>query len=293
MHFRLTQKLAKKIKETGTLPALKANQNPLADWTANLFTADRTQYVILCNTATMYTCLFYGAGVNNDDKFIKAALQAIRDAMEDEGLEQLYLDKIVPATGSIRFGKSLNRSVTGSVTEQINAAKARLEDPTQAPYQVAEMLNRNLLSYLGEKKGDYGKPKEAFHALCQRVSPPQAFEGELPPNVLKFEKPKPPEDGRSREEKLWQKLAKTFNFTERMVRGDRLPADFYPEHAVALFQEPLSTYERSELLFLLHVWNRYDFPFELSEVAGWSDESLHAFGRWVTGQTLKDPCRYF
>ena len=249
--------------------------------------------MIVCNTATMYTCLFYGAGVNNDDKFIKAALHAIRDAMDDEGLEQVYLDKIVPETGSIYFGKSLNRSVTGSVTEQVTAAKFYLEDPNRAPYQVAEMLNGNLLSYLGEKKGDYGKPKEAFHALCQRLSPLRLFEGELPPNVLKFEKPKPSEDGRSKDEKLWQKFAKTFDFTERMVRGDRLPADFYPEHAVALFGEPLSTYERSVLSFLLHVWNRYDFPFELSEVAGWSDESLHAFGNWATGQVLNEPCRYF
>ena len=189
MHFRLTQKLAKKIKETGTLPALEAHQNPLADWIANFFTADRTQYVIVCNTATMYTCLFYGAGVNNDDKFIKAALQAVRDAMEDEGLERVYLDKIVPATGNVCFGKSLNRSITGSVTEQINAAKFYQEDSTRAPYQVAEMLNGNLLSYLGENKGDYGKPKEAFHALCQRVSPPQPFEGEFPPTFSSSRSP--------------------------------------------------------------------------------------------------------
>lgn len=293
MHFRLTQKLAKKIKEPVSLQTLEIHQNPLADWTANFFTADRTQYIILCNTATMYSCVFYGAGVNNDDKFIKSALQTIRDAMEDEGLEELYLDKIVPETGSIFFGKSLNRSVTGSVTEQINAAKFYLEDPTRAPYQVAERLNGNLLSYLGEKKGDYGTPKEAFHTLCQRVFPLQVFEGELPPNVLKFEKPKPSEEARTRDEKLWQKFARTFDLTERMVCGDRLPADFYPEHAVALFQEPLSTYERSVLSFLLHVWNRYDFPFDLSEVAGWSDDNLHSFGRWATGQTLKDPCRYF
>lgn len=190
MHFRLTQKLAKKIKEPGSLPALKAHENPLADWTANFFTAARTQYVIVCNTATMFSCLFYGAGVNNSDKFIKSALQAIRDAVEDEGLANIYSSKIVPATGRIRFGKSLHRSVTGSVTEQINAAKAHLQDGDLAPCQVADMINNNLLSYLGEKRGDYGRPREAFHALCQRiVSPSPVFEGELPPNVLKFEKP--------------------------------------------------------------------------------------------------------
>ena len=191
MHFRLTQKLAKKLKEPVSLQTLNAHQNLLADWTANLFTAARTQYVIVCNTATMFSCLFYGAGVSNDDKFIKAALQAIRDAMKDEGLEEIYLDKIVPATRSIRFGKSLNRSVTGSVTEQVTAAKARLEDGDLAPYQAADQINNNLLSYLGEKQGDYGRPREVFHALCQRmISPPPVFEGDLPPNVLKFEKPK-------------------------------------------------------------------------------------------------------
>ena len=46
MHFRLTQKLAKKLKETGTLPALEAHQNPLADWTANLL-AQRPQEPVL------------------------------------------------------------------------------------------------------------------------------------------------------------------------------------------------------------------------------------------------------
>lgn len=189
MHFRLTQKLAKKIKEPVSLQTLEAHQNPLADWTANLFTANRAQYVLVCNTATMYTCLFYGAGINNDDKLIKAALRAIRDAMEDEGMEAIYLDKIVPQTGVIYFGKSLNRSVTGSMNEQVNAAKCYLENPDRAPYQVAEMLNKNLLSYLGEKRGDYGRPREAFHALCQRLSSPHIFEGELPSNVLKFEKP--------------------------------------------------------------------------------------------------------
>ena len=290
MNFRLTQKLAKKIKVP--LQPLDAHENPLADWTANFFTADRTQYVIVCNTATLFSCLFYGSGVNNDDKFIKSALQAIRDTMEDEGLEDVYQEKIVPATGSVSFGKSLSRQITGSVIEQIHAAKVHLDDPTRAPYQVAEMLNNNLLSCLSEKRYDYGRPREAFLQICYDGNPPPR-ELELPPNVLKFEKPKPAEDERSKDEKLWQKFAKTFDLTERMVRGYRLPADFYPEHALALFEEPLSTYERSVLSFLLHVWNRYDFPFELSEVAGWSEQNLHAFGKWATGQTLKDPCRYF
>ena len=37
MIFRLSQKLAKKLKE-GSLPSLPLDENPYADWSAHLFT---------------------------------------------------------------------------------------------------------------------------------------------------------------------------------------------------------------------------------------------------------------
>ena len=286
MHLRITQKLAKKIKEPVKLPALEAHPEPLADWTANLFIHDRTHYIICSNTATLYSCLFFGAGITDHSLFIKSALQRIRDIMEDDGLEEAYLQRIVPHTGGICFGKALNRRVTSSITEQIYLAKILLEDPKLALYQVAEKLNKNILSYLDSKK-----PRDAFLEICGSKAEP--LPDQLPPNVLKFEKPSPGLTGRSRDEKLWQKFAKTFDLTERMVKGDRLPDDFYPEHAVQLFDETLSTYERSVLSFLLHVWNRYDFPFELSEVAGWTEQHQRAFSNWANGRTLGRPCRYF
>ena len=168
MYFRLTQKLALKIKETDPLQTLDIHENPLADWSATLFTANRAQYVLLCNTATLYSCLFYGAGINSDDRFIRAAIEAIRESMEvNEFLNRVYREKIAPHTGNIFFGKALNRSATGSMNEQVNAAKFHLQDNEKAPYQVAELLNRNLLSYLGKKKKDYGHPRDAFLELCK------------------------------------------------------------------------------------------------------------------------------
>lgn len=46
MIFRLSQRLAAKLKE-GSLPSLPLDENPYADWSAHLFTADRTQYIII------------------------------------------------------------------------------------------------------------------------------------------------------------------------------------------------------------------------------------------------------
>ena len=92
----------------------------------------------------------------------------------------------------------------------------------------------------------------------------------------------------------WQLLANTFHAIDLLIRYGKLPADYKPEDAIRLCREvPLSTHERNILGFLLHVWNKYDFPFELSEVEGWDPRHQQAFIGWVTGKTLGRPMRYF
>ena len=58
MILRLSQKLAKKLKE-GTLTSLPLDENHYADWSAHLFTADRTQYIIVTNTQSLYSVVMY------------------------------------------------------------------------------------------------------------------------------------------------------------------------------------------------------------------------------------------
>tara|TARA_Y100000815_G_scaffold270151_1_gene294314 strand:- start:547 stop:843 length:297 start_codon:yes stop_codon:yes gene_type:complete len=92
----------------------------------------------------------------------------------------------------------------------------------------------------------------------------------------------------------WQQLAGTFHAIDLLTRYGKLPAEYKPEDAIYLYKEvPLSTHERNVIGFLLHVWNHYDFPFELSEVAGWDPRHQQAFIGWVTGKTLGRPMRYF
>jgi hypothetical protein len=52
MIFRLSQKFAKKLKPPLPKPA-PADPNPFADWSGHLFTADKTQYLILTNTQAL------------------------------------------------------------------------------------------------------------------------------------------------------------------------------------------------------------------------------------------------
>lgn len=52
MILRLSQKLNTKIT-AGKLKKMPLDENPYADWSCHLFTADRTQYVILSNTPSL------------------------------------------------------------------------------------------------------------------------------------------------------------------------------------------------------------------------------------------------
>jgi len=166
MILRLSQKLNKKIG-AGTLSTLPLDENPYADWSCHLFTADRTQYIIMSNTKSLYSCVMYGRGITNDSRFTERALSTIREFMEDDGQSFVYQRFIIPSTGTVSFGKALNRSVTGSMNELIDAAKMYLVEDDMAPHEVGFKLNGILLSTLKNAAGrKYAEPRDAFKRLA-------------------------------------------------------------------------------------------------------------------------------
>jgi hypothetical protein len=165
MIFRLSQRLNAKIK-AGTLRTLPLDENPFADWSAHLFVAGRTQYILLSNTKSLYSTVMYGKGVTNDSNFIERALSNIREFMEDDGQEFVYQRFIAPASPSVRFAKALNRSVTGSINELIQQAAAWLAEGDLSPFEVGSRLNDTLLSILAPSgSASYGTPRDAFKVL--------------------------------------------------------------------------------------------------------------------------------
>src|SRR5262245_57541149 len=118
MIFRLSAKLNAKI-DSGPLKPLPQDVNPFGDWSADLFVADRAQYLLCCNTRLLYSAVMFAKGIANDSFFIERVLSNIRETLEADGQEFVYHRFIVPATGSVRFSKALNRSVIGSMTDLI------------------------------------------------------------------------------------------------------------------------------------------------------------------------------
>ena len=169
MIFRLSQKLATKLKED-SLPAVPLDPNPYADWSAHLFTADRAQYIIVANTRSFYSVVMFGKGITDYSQFIGRALENLREFMEADGQVFVYQRFITPASSSVRFAKSLDRTATGSMNELVKFAKFHLEGGELSPFHVGFKLNDVLLSAIApSKSAAYGKPKEAFKALAESL----------------------------------------------------------------------------------------------------------------------------
>jgi hypothetical protein len=166
--FRLSQKLNAKIK-TGALATVPLEENPFADWSAALFVAGRTQYILLSNTKALYSTVMYGKGITNDSHFIERALGGIREFKEADGQAFAYHRFIVPATASVRFAKALDRSVTGSMNDLIKHATYWLVEGDQSPFDVGFQLNEILMSAVASSGSPYGKPRDALRALAGGV----------------------------------------------------------------------------------------------------------------------------
>ena len=163
MILRLSQKLARKLKE-GTLLPLPLDENPYADWSAHLFTADRTQYIIVTNTKSLYSVVLYGKGITDGGLFIDRALSNIREFMEDDGQAFVYQQFIAPDAGSVRFGKALNRSVTGSMNDLVYHAKMWVTEGGLSPHNVGFKLNEIPMGALS-----YRYTREVFKSLADEA----------------------------------------------------------------------------------------------------------------------------
>jgi hypothetical protein len=168
MIFRLSKKLIDKIK-AGTVAALPLDENPLADWSAHLFVAGRTQYILLSNTKSLYSMVMYGKGITSEGQFIERALGSIREFMEADGHRAAYERFIAPASATVRFAKALNRSVTGSMNDMTKHAAYWLAEGDVSPFDIGFRLKAIPMSALKHDGSAYGFPREAFKELVGQL----------------------------------------------------------------------------------------------------------------------------
>ena len=172
MILRFSQKLGSRLK-AGILKLLPLDEAPVADWTSHLFFFDRTPYILVSNTAALYSTVLYAKRITDDGVFISSFTSTLREFMESDGLAFAYERFIMPRTGTIRFASAHSRSVTGSMNELINYAKVILANEDTSPFDLGFQLNDLLLSALAsDQSPGYGKPRDAFRALiAESIAP--------------------------------------------------------------------------------------------------------------------------
>lgn len=156
MPFRLTQKMAKKIKESPSLYC-PADSNPYIDWSAHSFTAQRAQYIIITNLTSLYSIILHGRGITDDAAFIDHAMSGMADFMCRDGYEFQFRRLIAPNATDTVFVKLSDRRVLGSMNDLIRMAKWHLAKGQLSPFEAAKKINKAPMSYL-----DYDHPRRAF-----------------------------------------------------------------------------------------------------------------------------------
>lgn len=159
--FRLTHKLARKINCDDILYECELCENPFLEWSANLFRVGRTGYIILTNTASLYSMIMYSRGITDNDAFIGESLGLMRVFMEADGFGEHFHKYIEPEQNKVLFAKSLNRSVLGSMNDFITLAKDYFRREEASIFDAAIKLNETPMSYLKNKYSTL-HPKEAF-----------------------------------------------------------------------------------------------------------------------------------
>jgi hypothetical protein len=160
MILRLSQKLCTKIK-AGMLSEMPPDESPYTDWSCHLFTADHTQYVMLTNTKSLYSCVMLGRGITDSGIFIDRTMSSFREFMEADGQAFVFQKFVAPNCEAVSFAKALNRSVTGSMNDMVVHAKMWLTEGGLSPFDVGFKLNDMPMSALG-----YAKPLKAFKSLA-------------------------------------------------------------------------------------------------------------------------------
>ncbi len=163
--FRVTQKLATKLKIAPTV-ALPRAADPLTDWTANLFVADRCQYIIVTNSATLYSVIFPGRGITKPEHFIERAYEALVRQMIKDGCGALFKERIIPAGDEVVFIKTGDRKVMGSINDLVRCAQAHIEYGGDTPEETSDKIVETPMGAL-----KYGRPRDEMRTLAD---PPPA-----------------------------------------------------------------------------------------------------------------------
>lgn len=155
--IRCTQKMLKELKQepTNVVPL----NGLLGSWHANIFFIERRKCVLVTNDSTLYTLFIPYLKKADFQTFHLVFGQHLFKNLMREGFTQKQIEAVLDEHQEIKYAKTNNRSVLGSMNDQRFQLEYRVQMNgglgTTDIYALNHDLNRNVLSAI-----DYKKPIE-------------------------------------------------------------------------------------------------------------------------------------
>ena len=160
MIIRFTEKLATKLKLGPITKIDDQPTNPYLEWYANYFTANRVQYILITNAASLLTIVMYGRGISDRGLFQEQFISQLGEYLKEIGCKPIF-DRIIKSDmGPTILSKNIDKSVTGSMTRMIYFLKLKLETNDMSPWDLMEFINTTNFNAI-----DFQEPIEAFKSL--------------------------------------------------------------------------------------------------------------------------------
>ena len=140
MIYRITNKLAKKIKEK-PVESLSTDPNPFLDWSADHFVAGGLHHIVLMHNPSIMSLYFLSKGVTNSETFLIRANDNIRGGLCMYGFDSVYHTHIEPYFGNFRFPTFENRKLSGIMVDLVKHAKFLASYYDHLPFELTTKLN--------------------------------------------------------------------------------------------------------------------------------------------------------
>lgn len=162
--FRPTKMLASRLKLQDFEPSAKGS-SPYLDWSAHTFVAARHRYLVVANSASLFSIVVPQAGVTSTGAFVSTVGSAMQRYLQECGRGAIFTRYIAPQLGDVVFARFTDRGVMGSMNDHVYTARGYYFPSGLSPFEVADRLNHTPMFHL-EKAGRPVFPDQAFDSLA-------------------------------------------------------------------------------------------------------------------------------
>jgi len=188
MQIRLSIAARQKIKVQVAEYDGTAAENRYCEWCADLFTADRRDYFIVCNAYSLYGVCFPAKGITTAQKFTDAFISELKAALDHAGLSSLFETYIAGNNTHTTFCKTYDLHVRAGMNRLKEYITYDIESDASK-----EKVYDSIAGFITTTFGgvnNYSTPLELFTndkmKLPADPQPPVIKKADLPVQAIQF-----------------------------------------------------------------------------------------------------------